>query len=321
MVYVEEEEMPRRRRKEVAATVLHRWRASIEEISQDLVRALGRHRTWQECEALWGSNHALWVKNDVRGWMLKAHTDSIVVAIRRETESGPKVASLRNLLAELARNAHVVTVASYVDLSPPGSPYRAIAEHDTRDWVAPGTNHLDPEIPRRDLAELERDSELVTAYVNREVAHRSRAPRTKPLPTFGDLSSALERMEAIAGRYNRILRGTSYVTFHATRQFDHTLFVRRAWTRPRWSKLPWPDGFAQREGEFRSSFDVLRRDDLFTLWRARHRVFGAFATAWSWEAPTSAPIRDTLTSLGLPDSDAAVLWVRDRLLQRDRDRY
>src|SRR5436190_19051852 len=101
--------MARKRSNEAPEAALSRWRESIDKIANDLTAALGRHRVWEECSKLWMTNRALWVKSDVWTWMLKAHTDSMALAIRREAETGPKFDSLRNLVDELVRKAQLVT--------------------------------------------------------------------------------------------------------------------------------------------------------------------------------------------------------------------
>ena len=293
---------------------LIRWRLWIERISNDLIRSRHYHRAWNETRVRWNRNQSLRVPNDAKSWILQSHAGSIALAIRRETDRDSRSISLRNLLDQLERKARFVTRAAYVALSAPD--HRGFAEVESSKWLEPGTDHLDPAIPAADLDDLVRETTIVREYVNRSVAHRD-GGAVKDKMTLGDLSLSLDRIEAIAQKYNLILRGTSYGTYEPVRQFDESLFFRRPWERARWKKSRWPPGTVERIGEFRETFDAMKRTEYFALVGARHRIREEFAKAWKWEAPTDSPIRTTLATLGFPSSDAAVMWVRDRLLQRD----
>lgn len=231
---------------------------------------------------------------------------------------GRRLISLWNLLSQLERKARYVTLEQYVALSGSGPIRRHMAEEEAKEWLEAGTNHLDPALPAADLLDLERETKVVKDYVNRSVAHRDGGGGTTTV-TWLDLEGSLDRIEAIAQRYNLILRSTSFVTYESTPQFDETLFYRRPWERARWRKAAWPPDIVERIGEFRLTFDTLKREEYVALFRARHRIAERFSTAWKWDEPTDSPIRTTLEALGLPSSDAAVMWVRDRLLQRDRE--
>jgi hypothetical protein len=297
---------------------LTRWRSWIERISNDLVRSRGSHRSWDEARHRWRFNRSLWIKNDAIDWIRRSHAESLVLAIRRETDRDHRSISLWNLLSQLERKARYVTVEKHVALSGSEPLRRHMAQEEAKEWLEAGTNHLDPAIPAGDLHDLERETKIVRDYVNRSVAHRD-GGGGNPTVTWRDLEASLMRIETIAQRYNVILRSTSFVTYESARQFDETLFFRRPWERARWKKASWPPDIVERVGEFRRTFDTLKRSEYLALCRARHKIAQRLQTAWKWDAPTDSPIRTTLEALALPSSDAAVMWVRDRLLQRDRE--
>lgn len=297
---------------------LTRWRSWIERISDDLVRSRGSQRTWEETRKRWASNPSIWIKNDAIDWIRRSHADSLVLAIRRETDRDHRSISLWNLLSELERKARYVTLEQYVAHAGADPFRRRMAEEEAEKWLESGTHHLDPSIPATDLHDLERETKIVREYVNRSVAHRDGTSGKQTL-TWLDLEASLLRIEEIAQRYNLILRSMSYATYESARQFDESLFFRRPWERARWKKARWPLDTVERTGEFRETFDTLKRSECIALGRARHRIAERFKTTWKWDAPTDSPIRTTLEALGLPSSDAAVMWVRDRLLQRDRE--
>lgn len=297
---------------------LTRWRSWIERISDDLVRSRGSQRTWEETRKRWASNPSVWIKNDAIDWIRRSHADSLVLAIRRETDRDHRSISLWNLLSELERKARYVTLEQYTAHS--GSdPFRQrMAENEATAWLEPGTRHLDPTLPAADLQDLERETKIVREYVNRTVAHRD-GSGGKHTVTWLDLEDSLLRIEKIAQRSNVVLRSTSFVTYASARQFDETLFYRRPWERARWRKASWPPDIVERVGEICRTLDTLKRTEYLSLCRARHRIAEQFKAGWKWDEPTVSPIRTTLEALGLPSSDAAVMWVRDRLLQRDRE--
>lgn len=297
---------------------LTRWRSWIERISNDLVRTRDSHRAWDEARDRWRFNRSLWVKSEAIGWISRSYADSMVLAIRRETDRDHRSISLWNLLSELERKARYVTLEDHIALAGSDPVHRHMAAEEARQWLEAGTNHLDPAIPAADLRDLERETRIVKDYVNRAVAHRD-GGGGKHAVTWLDLDASLLRIEKIAQRYNGILRSTSFVTYESARQFDESLFFRRPWERARWKKASWPPGIVQRTGEFRQTFDALKREEYVALFRARHRIADRFGMVWKQDEPTASPIRTTLEALKLPSSDAAVMWVRDRLLQRDRE--
>lgn len=294
-----------------------KWARWMSRIVGDIATAVDDLRCWEEVQRMWTTNRSLRVPSDARDWIARMHAGSAALAVRRQLDRSRDSISLWKLLDDLERRARFMTLDNYLGEAEDPN-LRAMLAQQAQAWIEPGTRHFDPAIAAADRQVLEHEGRLAREWANRAAAHAdAKGPRKQV--RYGDLADAVRAVEQLVLKYSPILTGDGYpgdTGLMSHRQFDESLIFRRPWRRARWRRRTWPERWAEREGEMEPGLDTLTVNSLSALFGARHSVRASLRSAWRWEEPTESPIRAVLESLGLPSTDAAVMWVRDRLLQR-----
>ena len=139
-------------------------------------------------------------------YMGESYATAQAVAVRRQAETGPRVRTLGQLIAECERDAVRLTRDAWVTWWDSSERHwlqraeRAFAKH----FGGVVGEHLDPAIARADLRRLETDVAPVKVYVDEHVAHADVRPR-RTLPTFADLDRAIDTITSLMAKYYNLL--------------------------------------------------------------------------------------------------------------------
>jgi AbiU2 len=168
-------------------------------IAQDIYTAYLWRSTWLTVGDIVRENP------DVRpshyfAYLSSTYGSSEAVAVRRLADERKDVVSLVTLIKDIRRHARVITADWWVGLQA-GADIR-----DFRRFEASGTNHFDPAIAARDLAQLHAAVARVKKYVDHHLAHRDQDP-TKEIPTFADIHAALDSVGEVFRTYCMLLTG------------------------------------------------------------------------------------------------------------------
>ena len=107
----------------------------------------------------------------------------------------------------------------------------AVAEKAFTDqWAGNVGTHLDPTIPKADLADLGSKSEAVTRYVDQHLAHSDAKPRSA-IPTFGDLDTTVDLLGRLFRKYGNLLTAAMYPSLVPVHQDDWLAIFRQPWIR------------------------------------------------------------------------------------------
>jgi hypothetical protein len=155
-----------------------------------------------------------------RAHYARLYVDGQSVAVRRLT-GGPaskKDACLYRILSILSDNANTITIDRIAQMhayTATGSTDPDVVKRHAgaieREW-GNGTGALDTNRIRDDLATLRRDTESITTWATKTVAHLDRNP--PGTPTFGELDAAIADVTAIFRKYGRLLTGQDYAVDH-----------------------------------------------------------------------------------------------------------
>ena len=144
----------------------------------------------------------------------RLYIESQGVALRRIAGGMDlRESSLPRMLSILQRNASMISIERLAAISTEVAGARLPEEIDRhresieRRW-GNGTGHLDAGIVKADLDALKADTEKVTEWATRTIAHMDR--RGAKSPTFGELDDALAHATEVFRTYGILLTGQDY---------------------------------------------------------------------------------------------------------------
>ena len=154
------------------------------------------------------------------------------VAVRRQTDRDPRVASLQRLLEEVADEPEALTEAWWIGLWNDESD-RPFASAQWREkFGGEVMAHLDPTIPQRDLALLETEAGAVKNYVDRHIAHAEQGTAATEIDlTLNNLDAAIDALGSLFRKYGLLLTAADWVMLEPAIQHD--------WRAP--FRIPWID--------------------------------------------------------------------------------
>lgn len=165
----------------MADSRIAKWQDWIDNrIRPDLVTVYAYRDTFNEVVRIAAENEQL---PDSYFWdfLRGTYAASQAVAVRRQADVNPRTITLGRLLTEIASDATRVTREFWVGMWEPGPPPigLTVAEKAFADqWAGNAGTHLDPTIPKADLADLRSKSEAVARYVDQHLAHGDAKPRS-----------------------------------------------------------------------------------------------------------------------------------------------
>lgn len=202
-----------------------RWGNAIMTIHASVEDAVLRRKIFRETVKIVNANPYTHRESAFWDWMGAAHVESMVMAIRRQTDQNARSVSLHNLLAEIRDHPQALSRQNVLAmLSPEVRPFGS-ARFDL--FIGPSAAHVDPQVVAAELAALDQQTDVVRRYANKRVAHHDeRGPTT--IPTFTDLDDALD---VIVGLFTRYLAVLQCLEFAGDPEFTHdwTVIFREPW--------------------------------------------------------------------------------------------
>jgi hypothetical protein len=200
-----------------------------------VVRIHFHRQIWRGVQGVIRANDAL-PPSAYWAYHTEVYSDTQTVAVRRQTDLDPRVASLGRLILELREEPQRLTVDRWL---------RQWAAQDEDDLeFARGRwssrfggkvgEHLDPAIPAADLDRLLAAVASIRDYVNSNVAHAEDFESTRALIpasiTFDELDSAIDTIGNLFRKYADLIACTD-IDFHIQMAPDWLAPFRQPWIR------------------------------------------------------------------------------------------
>jgi len=212
-----------------------RWKGWIEgPIHNDIIGMHDKRQIWRDVIGMVEANpevantpSAFW------DWMRETYSTSQAIAIRRQADRDYRACSLTRLIEQMRDDAPSLTRAYFLSLwDVKEDPLLMRRAEDAFDALAGGGDHLDPEVPRSDLARLRSEAGEMTRYVNEHVAHDMAEPTMVQLPTFNDMHDAIDALGTMLRKYSNLLTAGTYITLEPTVQEHWMAIFRQPWIAP-----------------------------------------------------------------------------------------
>lgn len=171
------------------------------------------------------------------------------VAVRRQADTHPDVASLGKLIEQIRDDAGRITREFWLGLwrepdDPPCNPdnmpdklMRMQAERGWNDQYAGRVGErFDPAVPAADFEQLRDIAAQVKSYVNQHVAHADAGVvSAKVTLTLDEVHEAVDVIGRLFGKYYNLLTANFYTQFVPVIQHDWMAAFRMPWMRPGWT--------------------------------------------------------------------------------------
>lgn len=214
---------------------VERWRTWIEgPIRADIIGMHHRRFVWRRVAQIADANEELRDRpSTFWDFLGQNYAATQAIAIRRQADTRRDVFSLAVVIKQMRDNAQALTRDSYVSLFDQSDELMVERGHKGFNQLAGGGDHLDPEIPRADLAALKDAAKRVRLYANEHIAHAAANPTHPAMPTYSDLHEAIDALGNICRKYTVALTAGWWATWEPVMQDDWEAIFRVAWLPPR----------------------------------------------------------------------------------------
>lgn len=168
-------------------------------------------------------------------FMLDTYVVTQAVAVRRQADTHPDVASLGKLIQEIRDDASLIRREFWIGLWGSDEDWKWQAERGWAEQYAGSVgDHLDPAIPAADFDALTDAAASVKAYVDQHVAHAdSSAVSAEVTLAIKDVHDAIDVIGDLFKRYYNLLTASSYAILVPAIQHDWKAVFRVPWIRPK----------------------------------------------------------------------------------------
>jgi hypothetical protein len=211
---------------------LERWRTWITgPIRADVIGMHHRRSVWKRVNEIVAANQELRERpSTFWDFLGQTYAATQAIAIRRQADTRPDVASLALLIKQMRDHAQALTRDSYVSLFGQSNELMVQRGHEGFDQLATEDgDHLDPAIPTADLEALKDAAKRVRLYANEHIAHAAANPTVPEMPTYGDLHETIDALGAICQKYTQALTASWTVQWEPVIQDDWEAIFRVAW--------------------------------------------------------------------------------------------
>ena len=175
-----------------------KWRDMIAE-TQSAIADLLQQRSWMErLGQMFRDNKNFMYSNNFDYELVRWYTAFALMALRRQTDTGAKVISLRSMLEQMKAN-------------PP-----ALAD------VSPEGHNLKLDEIAADIVKLDAVSKKIVRVADKEIAHAERGGygNEDDRPRIKELNASVDEFAAVAKKYFRVLTGGVMLTRAPVETFD-----------------------------------------------------------------------------------------------------
>jgi len=180
------------------------WFVLLERITLEVSALQQNRRIWQELQALTGPPAGGASPKHHRDWLVELYYRDAALGIRRMVDGDRRTGSLKRLLQKMAEDPKLLSEAWFLagssgsrreDLA------RTFAEQADTLWFG----HLNPAVPRADLAALSSATAGIKCWVDQHITHAQLdSHSTQPPPS--DIDAALDLLARLVDKYTFLLR-------------------------------------------------------------------------------------------------------------------
>lgn len=205
----------------MSSEIRERWARWLDAIYDDVLTLRLYQANWVEMREVLEANPSIPQPNHVADWIYDLYGIVMAVGVRRQGDRGEDVATLGRLIDDVARHPEAMPRGFFVGRYPDFLREHGTADADFDGFAQPGAACIDPDIIRRDLADLGNAVAVVKPFVNQHLAHLGEN-REGVTATYEDVELALLALDRLLRRYYLLVDGGGLVSTIPAKQYDFT---------------------------------------------------------------------------------------------------
>lgn len=212
-----------------------KWTGWLDGMIKNNIFAMHLQRlAWREVSAMLAENADALPPSYWWEFMRDTYATTQAVAVRRQADTMRGVASLAKLVEEVAGDASRITRRFFLSHENTEDPYWArVAEQNGDEHYAGEVHqHLDPAVPRADLAAIRGAAASVRDYVDKHVAHAEASPAAVTL-TLDDVHDAIDVLGDVFKKYDFLIQGASWACLEPAIQHNWMAAFTVPWMKVR----------------------------------------------------------------------------------------
>lgn len=206
-----------------------KWRLWLKHLKPDLTELLGDREIFWGLQDIAKENPDILTPGAFFDWMCSNYTTSVAVGARRFTDQSKNSHSLWVMLYQILANPGVINRRAHISLYNKVTREMDMGNLTFDSVVGKGKDYLTQQQARSDLRKLEVANARIKRFVNKRIAHFTNKGSIRKLPTFHELDNALSTIDEILCKYNLLLNAEGITSMEATRQYDWTEVLNKAW--------------------------------------------------------------------------------------------
>lgn len=217
---------------------LSMWQGWIRGFEDDIFRLHLDRYFFREVLGMLRTNKTIPEPWHIGRWLVRIYAQSVAVGVRRQTDTRRDVLGLRKLIVDIQDHATELTRAAWLATWGEIGPDERDLANEEFDAFSAGGAHVDPEMVRKDVADLDEAVERARKFVNKQVAHldsdRALGRREFEKLSLDELDGALDRIGQLHEKYHLLVCGSSLAGCTPTPQYNW----RSAFTVPWLAEAP-----------------------------------------------------------------------------------
>lgn len=180
------------------------WFVLLERVTAEIAALLDNRRTWRDLHARGAALESEAPAGTDTSWLAQLYYRDAALGIRRMVDGDRRTGSFKRLLQKMAEEPKFLAEEWFVGGSTGAR--RADLAAAFREQADPlRFGHLNPAVPRADLAALSGRTAGIKCWVDQHITHAQLDPHsTEPPPS--DIDAALDLLAALLGKYTLLLR-------------------------------------------------------------------------------------------------------------------
>jgi hypothetical protein len=162
-------------------------------------------RTYEATGEIVRKNSAVQSPGHFHDWLSRNYGLAAASGVRRLTDQRRDSVSLKRLLQEMSTAPQVLNRRSFIALYQPAVRHIGERSFDRITGVR-GSAHFPKSIIDKDLMKLDRAVKRIRRFVDTRLAHLDQKNNFRKLPTFNDVSAAVDLIYALSKKYYFVLK-------------------------------------------------------------------------------------------------------------------
>lgn len=219
--------------------IRRKWRRWLERIGDDVGWLLTSHDIFEEIIKILKFNKNIQAPALLHRWMTDNYAARISLGIRRLSDHDKRAISLYRLIKEIGDNPDALTRNWFISKYPKTMRQMKLADSDFANFANKGEIKVSMTKLKRDMKRLEKDTNRIRKFANKWIAHCDINRTSLQVPTYQDVSRALNDVDKLFCKYFLLLTRGGLNTRKPVLQYDWKEPLRHPWIEMKETEKDW----------------------------------------------------------------------------------